>query len=120
MRIGMQQVLDSWRTCRNLNIPLSLQYLGKHDMADKLGKPESAGNKKKPLLCYKIESIRGEPEGVDHVVRAVFFISVDELLLLSSELYDANNALIATYQFKDVELNPEFKDWQFQEAAFEK
>ena len=70
-------------------------------------------------LCYKLETIRGEPEPPDGIIRTVLYISVKDLVLIRSELYGENERKIGSYHFKDLQLNREFDAGQFEPSVVE-
>jgi hypothetical protein len=109
MRFGLQHILNSWRGTLEAKPPigLAIKYLGKQTPPDD------------DQLCYKIESIRDEPEPPDGCVRAVTYISLKDLLLVRTEMYDRKGDLIASYHFKDLHLNRDFDTDQFQPTVLE-
>jgi hypothetical protein len=107
MRFGLQHVYDSWRGSQQAQISLAVKYHGKQTPPDDTE------------LCYKLESFRGEPEPPDGCVRAVLYISVKDLLLIRSELYGENDKRIAIYHFKDLKLNRDFDEGQFQPSVLQ-
>ncbi len=90
MRFGLQHICDSWRDTQRAQIGLTVTYHGKQTPPDD------------ETLCYKLESVRAQPEPPDGVVHAVFYISVKDQLLIRTELYGENGQQIAIYHFKDV------------------
>ena len=107
MRFGLQHICDSWHGAQQAHIGLSIAYHGKQTPPDD------------STLCYKIESLRAEPEPPDGVARAVIFISVKDRVLVRTELYGENDRRIAIYHFKDLNLNRDFDEAQFQPSVLQ-
>jgi hypothetical protein len=114
MRFGVQHIYDSWRTSHQAHIGIEVKYLGKET---------PPGDTQ---LCYKLESFRFDlktlgpkPEPPDDCVKAVIYISVQDLLLVRTEMYGENDRHIATYHFKDIKLNRQFDDGQFSPSVLD-
>ncbi len=68
-------------------------------------------------LCYKLVRTPYEPVEDEGVFELTVYLDTENWLQVGSILKDPQGKLIAEYFFRDLRLNPKFKDKQFQRGA---
>jgi hypothetical protein len=75
---------------------------------------EKAGNR----LCYKlVRTPYDPPEAKEGINELTIYIDRATLLQVGSILIDAKGEFVAEYFFRDIEINPKFKEGQFTKKA---
>jgi hypothetical protein len=67
--------------------------------------------------CYKFVRTPYNPPELEGINEYTLYVDKELLMQTGSELRDSKGQLIAQYWFRDVKLNPEFKDNQFTRNA---
>ena len=68
-------------------------------------------------LCYKFLRAPFEPPEEDGLNELTVYIDTDTWLQVGSILRDTKNQTLAEYFFRDIKLNPQFKENQFKRSA---
>ncbi len=105
MKIGAQRTLNGIVAAQAKGT-LRLRYFG-------LAKLPQIGDR----LCYKFVRTPIEPPEEDGLFEMTIYIDVETWLQVGSVLKDKSGALIGEYFFRDVKLNPTFKEDQFKRSA---
>ncbi len=109
LRQAMEQVVKTWKAARAENA-LHVRYLGQY-------KVRKAGDRQ----CFKFERTSyAHPEGDDNIGGLIIYIDCQTLLQVGSKVYDTQGKELGQYYFRDIELNPQFPDWQFAPEALKK
>jgi hypothetical protein len=105
IRKGMERALASWEAAQKKD-ELHIELLGDVKVAEAGGR-----------VCLGLKRVKyARPEN-DGVMGLTLYIDKETWLQVGSVLVDANGELIGAYYFRDLQLNPKFKDKQFTEAA---
>jgi len=112
MKKGLLRTLASWEQAKKEG-GLFVQYEGIQKI------PELGGR-----TCYVLRRSRyKEPEGPDKVTEQVLFVDLEHWLLVGTVLKhrDDQNVdhLVASYFFRDIQLNPKFAEDQFTKKRIE-
>jgi hypothetical protein len=107
LQLGLRHTLGTWEKAKQQKA-LHVEYLGKQKIKE-LGGRE----------CYVFKRTRyKEPEG-DGVTEQTAYVDAETWLLTGSILKGGEGQLIAEYYFRDIRLNPKFKEGQFTRQAIE-
>ena len=106
IQIGSERTLASWKKAAKQNA-LHVEYLGEV-------KVKEAGDR----VCWKLKRAGyKEPEESDGVTELTMYVDKETWLQVGSTLKNADGQLIGEYFFRDVKLNPEFKESTFTREA---
>lgn len=103
--IGAQRTLESWKAAK-ANNALHVEYLGVVNLKEAGDRP-----------CYKLRRTKFEKPEADGITEYTGYIDKETWLQVGSVLKGDEGKLIGEYYFRDIKLNPEFKEGQFTRAA---
>jgi hypothetical protein len=103
LKKGTERTLATWKKARKKKA-LHVKYLGTH-------KVKELNDRR----CYKFYARYDEPSD-DGLTELTVYIDEKRLLQVGSVL-KRGNTLVATYFFRDIKLNPKFKEDQFKPSA---
>jgi hypothetical protein len=108
IKIGLARAIKAW-TARKAEGKLFAEYEGVFAV------PQLGGR-----LCYKIHRSRfAEPED-DGVMDVVLYFDTETLLQVGTILKNGDGELIATYFFRDIQLNPDYPANYFSDSLLYK
>ncbi len=96
IRLGMLRTLAPWRAAAKRDT-LKIEYLGEQKV------PELDGR-----VCYVLKRVGYEKPEDDGITEATYFFDKETWLQTGSILKGEGGKTIATYFFRDIELNPKF------------
>jgi hypothetical protein len=105
MKNGMARAYRTWKTAEEKGT-LHVELLGEKRVKE-------AGDR----LCYVVHRTKYEKPEEDGVADCVLYVDKETWLQVGSVLKDKDGDLIAEYYFRDIKLNPKFKQDQFSKAA---
>jgi hypothetical protein len=109
LRQAMGQVVKTWRAAKAENA-LHVRYLGQF-------KVRKTGDRQ----CYKFERTGyARPEGDDSIGGLTVYVDCGTLLQVGSIVYNTEGKELGQYYFQEIQLNPQFPDWEFTPAALKK
>src|SRR5262249_4168499 len=109
LRQAMERVVDGWKAARHERA-LHVEYLGQFEV------PEAGGRK-----CYKLQRSKyARPEALDGVTGLTIYIDCETLLQVGSIVLNQKGEKLGEYYFRDIQINPQFPEWQFTPDALKK
>jgi hypothetical protein len=108
IRIGMLRTLSAWRAAQERG-KLKVKY------GDEKKVPELDNR-----VCYVLKRIDYEKPEDDGIIEATYFFDKETWLQTGSIIKGKDGITIATYFFKDVELNPKYDADQFTRDALKR
>jgi len=99
------RTLASWKAAKEKDA-LHIEFLGEVKVAE-------AGDR----LCYKFRRTRYQKPEEDGITELTAYIDKETWLQVGTVLKGKDGELIAEYYFRDIKLNPEFKEKQFTREA---
>jgi hypothetical protein len=106
IKIGTLHALKAWEVARNRG-DLEVVYHGTRRVKELDGR-----------VCWVLKRKAKEPED-DGIIRSTFFFDKENWLLVGSIL-DGEDSLIASYYFRDLQLNPDFPTDTFTREGLKK
>jgi hypothetical protein len=100
IELGTLRTLNTWKAAKARG-QLNVEFLGEE-------KVKEAGDR----LCYKLRRPRYDKPEEDGVTELTIFVDKETWLQVGSEL-KGEKGYIARYFFRDIKLNPKFKDDTF-------
>lgn len=107
LRKALERVLRTWKAARD-DGSLFVEFLGEQ-------KVKAAGNRD----CWVLKRSRYRKPESDGVLEVTVFIDKETWLQVGSIVKGKDGELIGAYYFRDIQLNPTFKDSQFKPAALQ-
>jgi hypothetical protein len=108
MKKGMENTRAYWIAARDAKA-LHVEYLGVKKPVELAGRP-----------CYCLKRTRYAKPEVDGITEVTYYFDKETWLQVGSVLKGEEGQLIGEYFFRDVKLNPEFKDDAFSRKAIGK
>jgi hypothetical protein len=105
LKKGALRTLATWKAAKE-NGALHVEYLGEVKI------PE-AGNR----VCYQLRRAPYQKPEEDGITELTMYIDKETWLMVGTVLKGKNGDLIGEYYFRDIQLNPEFKEDQFTREA---
>jgi hypothetical protein len=105
IRKGMERTLASWEAAQKKG-ELHIQVLGEFKVAE-------AGDR----VCLALKRVQYSKAENDGVLGLTLYIDAESWLQVGTVLVERDGELIGAYYFRDLKLNPKFKDDQFTEEA---
>jgi len=105
LKKAMLRLLGSWEAAKK-DGALHVELLGEQ-------KPEETGGR----ACWVLKRSRYKRPERDGVTETTVYIDKETWLLVGSTLRGEGGRLVADYWFRDIELNPTFKENQFTKAV---
>jgi hypothetical protein len=104
LKKAAKRALDAWKAAKEKG-ELKVEYLGVKDLKEAGDRP-----------CWVLKRTNKRPER-DGVMENELYIDTQNWLQIGSVLKDDRDRVIGAYYFRDIRLNPEFKEDQFTRAA---
>jgi hypothetical protein len=108
LRKGTERVLKTWKAARD-NGTLFVEYLGEERVKE-------AGDR----VCHVLRRSRYQKPEADGVTEVTVYIDKETWLQVGSVLKGKDGELIASYFFRDIKLNPEFRPNPFRREALQR
>jgi len=105
LKKGALRTLHSWKSAKERNA-LHLEFLGEKKLKE-------AGDR----LCWVLHRDRYPKPEEDGITEVTIYIDKETWLQVGAVLKGEDGKLIASYYFRDVKLNPDFKADQFTKTA---
>ncbi len=105
IKIGMQRTLTTWKAAQKQDA-LHIEFLGERKIKETGDRP-----------CWVLKRTRYKKPEEDGITEYTTYIDKETWLQVGSVLKGAENELIGEYIFRDIKLNPAFKDNLFTREA---
>jgi hypothetical protein len=108
LRKGTERVLKAWKAAR-ANGGLFVELLGEEKL-------KQAGDR----TCYVLRRSRYQKPEADGIMEATIYVDKETWVQVGTVLRDKDGELIASYYFRNIKFNPEFKPDQFKREALQR